>query len=79
MSVLVPVVASQMRAVASWDPVRIWCPSGDHATAVTQSVCVSVSVLVPVVASQMRAVPSPDPVRIWCPSGDHATALTHVL
>ena len=77
-SVLSPVVASQIRAVPRRDAVRMWWPSGDHATAVTGSVCVSVSVLSPVVASQMRVVRSLDVVRMWWPSGDHATAVTQL-
>ena len=52
--VLFPVVASQIRAVPSI-PVRMWVPSGDHATAVIRYVSANLSVwvLFPVVVSQI--------------------------
>ena len=72
-SVLFPLVVSQMRAVPSPDPVRTCVPLGDHTAASITLVVVSVSVLSPVVASQMETAP-PDPVTTRVPSGDHSAA-----
>ena len=52
-------------------------PSGENATALTESVCPArVATALPVAASHSRAVLSSEPVRTRVPSGENATAQT---
>ncbi len=75
-----PVVVSQSRTVPSSEADAIVLPSGEKATAWTESLCPSsVCRCVPVVVSQSRTVPSREADAIVLPSGEKATALTQSL
>ncbi len=66
----VPVVVSQSRTVPSSEADAIVLPSGEKATARTQSLCPSsVCRCVPVVVSQSRTVPSCEADAIVLPVG----------
>ena len=73
-----PAVASQSRAVPSWQPVSTTLPSERNATVLTASgCCIGEPMGWLVVASQSRAVLSLLPVSTALPSGLNATATTH--
>src|SRR5438477_299693 len=75
-----PVAASQSRTVLSSEADASRRPSGENATALTQSLWpLSVASHAPVAASQSRTVSSSEADASRRPSGENATALTQSL